>query len=125
MQGHREVARIGGRPLLSGWLTVPEGGGGGLRGPQKVFVPKIDLQVRAPLINFTVFLRENCVMWVGVWVGAWVSQNLERAILTAPPPAWTWSVHLDAPGQRHGQQPISGTADPRSSQTGHVIQGLR
>ena len=27
-------------------------------------------------------------------------------------PAWTWSVHLDAPGQRHGQQPVSGTADP-------------
>ena len=27
-------------------------------------------------------------------------------------PAWTQSVHLDAPGQRHGQQPVSGTADP-------------
>ena len=39
-------------------------------------------------------------------------------------PAWT-SVHLDAPGQRHGQQPVSGTADPRSSQTGQVIRGLR
>ena len=41
---------------------------------------------------------------------------------TPPPPpartsqlansAWTRSVHLDAPGQRHGQQPVSGTADP-------------
>ena len=40
-------------------------------------------------------------------------------------PAWTRSVHLDAPGQRHGQQPISGTADPQSSQTGPVIKGLR
>ena len=40
-------------------------------------------------------------------------------------PAWTRSVHLDAPGQWHGQQPISGTADPRCSQTGQVIQGLR
>ena len=39
-------------------------------------------------------------------------------------PAWTRSVHLDAPGQRHGQQPVSGTADPRSSQTGQVIRGL-
>ena len=29
------------------------------------------------------------------------------------------------PGQRHGQQPASGTADPRSSQTGQVIRGLR
>ena len=37
----------------------------------------------------------------------------------------TRSVHLDAPGQRHGQQPVSGTADPRSSQTGQVIRGLR
>ena len=27
-------------------------------------------------------------------------------------PAWTRSVHQDAPGQRHGQQPVSGTADP-------------
>ena len=26
-------------------------------------------------------------------------------------PARTRSVHLDAPGQRHGQQPVSGTAD--------------
>ena len=24
----------------------------------------------------------------------------------------TWSVHLDALGQWHGQQPVSGTADP-------------
>ena len=37
----------------------------------------------------------------------------------------TQSVHLDAPGQRHGQQPVSRTADPPSSQTGQVIQGLR
>ena len=35
-----------------------------------------------------------------------------------PPPA-------PPPGQRHGQQPVSGTADPRSSQTGQVIRGLR
>ena len=27
-------------------------------------------------------------------------------------PAWTRIVHLDAPGQRHGQQPVSRTADP-------------
>ena len=40
-------------------------------------------------------------------------------------PAWTRSVHLDAPGQRCRQQPVSGTADPRSSQTGQVIRGLR
>ena len=40
-------------------------------------------------------------------------------------PARTRSVHRDAPGQQHGQQPVSGTADPRSSQTGQVIRGLR
>ena len=28
----------------------------------------------------------------------------------------TRGVHLHAPGQRHGQQPVSGTADPRSKQ---------
>ena len=33
-------------------------------------------------------------------------------MLESANPAWTRSVHLDAPGQRHGQQPISGTADP-------------
>ena len=27
-------------------------------------------------------------------------------------PAWTRSVHLHAPGQRHGQQPVSGTPGP-------------
>ena len=31
-------------------------------------------------------------------------------------------MHL---GQRHGQRPVSGTADPRSSPTGQVIRGLR
>ena len=48
-----------------------------------------------------------------------------RSVLESANPAWTWGVHLDAPGQRHGQQPVSGTADPRSSQTGQVIRGLR
>ena len=30
-----------------------------------------------------------------------------------------------APGQRHGQPPVSRTADPPSSETAQVIQGLR
>ena len=34
-------------------------------------------------------------------------------------PAWTRSVHLDAPGQRHGQQLVSGTADPGVVRTSH------
>ena len=35
-----------------------------------------------------------------------------RSVLESANPAWTRSVHLDAPGQWHGQQPVSGTADP-------------
>ena len=35
-----------------------------------------------------------------------------KSVLELANPAWTRSVHLDAPGQRHGQQPVSGTADP-------------
>ena len=33
-----------------------------------------------------------------------------KSVLESANPAWTRSVHLDAPGQRHGQQPVSGTA---------------
>ena len=43
------------------------------------------------------------------------------ASLPLPPP----QVTPPPPGHRHGQQPVSGTADPRSSQTGQVIRGLR
>ena len=35
-----------------------------------------------------------------------------KSVLESANPAWTRSVHLDAPGQRHGQQPVSGTPDP-------------
>ena len=35
-----------------------------------------------------------------------------QSVLESANPAWTRSVHLDAPGQRHGQQAVSGTADP-------------
>ena len=65
------LGRGGVRPLLSGRLILYRGGGGGVRGQKKVCVPKIDLQVRAPLINFIFFLRKNFLMWVG----GWVSQN--------------------------------------------------
>ena len=34
------------------------------------------------------------------------------SVLESANPASTRSVHLDAPGQRHGQQTVSGTADP-------------
>ena len=38
--------------------------------------------------------------------------SAHKSVLELANPAWTQSVHLDAPGQRHGQQPVSGTADP-------------
>ena len=38
--------------------------------------------------------------------------NAHKAVLEPANPAWTWSMHLDAPGQRHRQQPIFGTANP-------------
>ena len=47
--------------------TGSEGGGGWLEAKKKVCVPKIDLQFRAPLRNFTFLLRTHFLMWVG-WV---------------------------------------------------------
>ena len=47
--------------------------------------------------------------------------STHKSVLESANPAWIRSVHLDAPGQPHGQQPVSGTA---STQTGQVIQGL-
>ena len=38
--------------------------------------------------------------------------SAHKSVLESANPAWTGSVHLDVPGQRHGQQPVSGTADP-------------
>ena len=38
--------------------------------------------------------------------------SAHKSVLESVNPAWTLSVHLDAPGQRHRQQPVSGTADP-------------
>ena len=39
--------------------------------------------------------------------------SAHKSVLESANPACTWSVHLGAPGQQHGQQPVSGTADPR------------
>ena len=38
--------------------------------------------------------------------------SAHKLVLESANPACTWSVHLDAPGLWHGQQPVSGTADP-------------
>ena len=38
--------------------------------------------------------------------------SAHKSVLESAYPAWTQSVHLDSPGQRHGQQPVSWTADP-------------
>ena len=37
--------------------------------------------------------------------------SADKSVLESASPAWTRSVHLDAPGQWHGQQPVSGTAN--------------
>ena len=69
-------------------------------------------------------LKEPGVGWCVGWQPP-PPPSAHRSVLESANPAWTRSVLLDAPGQRHGQQPVSGTADPRSSQTGQVIWGLR
>ena len=80
------------RPLLSGWLILYRGGGGGwVRGQKKVCVPEIDLQVRAPLINF-IFFPEEKFSDVGGWVGQPKSRG---ANLTPPPPPVSLSKGLD------------------------------
>ena len=46
-----------------------------------------------------------------------------RSILELANPAWTRREYLDAPGQRRGQQPASGTADPRVVKQGKSSGG--
>ena len=64
-------------------------GGGGHRPKQKVCVPKIHLQFRAPLINFIFYLGGK-FSDVGGWVGGWVGQVEEptwpRLPFRPPPP---------------------------------------
>ena len=43
---------------------------------------------------------------------AYAHTDAHKSVLESANPAWTRSVHLDAPGQRQGQQPVSGTANP-------------
>ena len=38
--------------------------------------------------------------------------SAHKSVLGSANPAWTRSVHLDAPGQQHRQQPVSRTAEP-------------
>ena len=54
---------------------------------------------------------------IGQWTPAAADESKAQRRHPPPPPEC-------APGQWHGQQPVSGTADPRSSQTGQVIRGF-
>ena len=96
-------------------------------------VPGIGLRFPASLINF-IFPRSTILlMWVGGGGSARAGQGLNppppgvpevptgipvQAFMPPPPPPepanpdWLRCVHLDAPGQGHGQQSVSGTADP-------------
>ena len=44
-----------------------------------------------------------------------------KSVLESANPVWTWGVHLDAPGQRHGQQPRlwDGRPPEESNRTSH------
>ena len=48
------------------------------------------------------------------WGGTVELRDGTLQVFPPPPPTHTWtrSVPLDAPGQRHGQWPVSGTANP-------------
>ena len=48
--------------------------------------------------------------------------SAHKSVLEPATPAWTGRVHLV---NGTGNSPVSETADPRSSQTGQVIRGLR
>ena len=55
------------------------------------------------------------IEWRDGWVHIKLADRKSIFCHKSPPPpnpAWTQSVHLDAPSQRHGQPPVSGTADP-------------
>ena len=68
------------RPLLSGWLVQNQGrgGGGGAEAKKVICVPKLDLHIQAPLINFILCLRKYFLMWVG-WTD--LNHNVGRLVL--------------------------------------------
>ena len=80
-----------GRPRSPKTVQIAEGGEG--KGKRE----RIIVVVRSPC-------QEN--------YPANVHPSAHKSVLESANPAWTRSVHLDAPGQQHGQQPVSGTADP-------------
>ena len=47
-----------------------------------------------------------------------------KSVLESTNPAWTWSVHLDGPGPRHGQQLVSGTDDPGVVKQDNLSRGF-
>ena len=67
--GHGLVATLAYTGGGGVWHEALWVGGGGSEAQEKQFVPKIGLQIQAPLIHFIFFLRKHFVMWVGVWVG--------------------------------------------------------
>ena len=93
--GHRErdeQGEITGQGRLRSPKTVQSAGGG--EGKDKK--ERIIVVVRSPC-------RENDPPDA--------HPSVHKSVLESANPACTRSVHLDAPGQRHGQQPLSRTAD--------------
>ena len=62
------IASRPGHGLVATVTYTPWGGQRGSEAKKKVCVPKMDLQIRAPLIHFIFFLRTIFLMWVGGWI---------------------------------------------------------
>ena len=56
---------------------------------------------------------EGAVCHSGGCMEAMHYTGAHRFVLELASSAWTRCLYPDAPGQRHGQRPVSGTADPR------------
>ena len=70
-------------------VTYTQGGGG-----QRPTINFVHLQIRAPLINFTFFLRKNFLMWLGGWVR-------RRSPCSHPPPPLAHGNGKPWPGREH------------------------
>ena len=100
---HREVTGQG-RPRSPKTVQSAEGGEG------KDKRERIVVVVRSPC-------QEN--------YPAHAHPSAHKSVLESANPAWTRRVHLDAPGQRHGQQPVSApTGLPAPNRPPTVVQPL-
>ena len=91
--------------------TPGGGGGGGSEAKKQGRVPKIDLQLQAPLMNVMFFLRTNFLMLVGGGVGR--SGGGPQDAIPPPPPPWGLMVNRDLPSSARWQRPGAQRERPR------------